>query len=197
MIKCYQQLKQLLKNEYVQFLIFLMHCRWRSNNQERRVESPSNGLTQPHICACLKSAPGFLTSYVMVYFVLSELSCEVIAGFVNIGGIIDYHCLNFLSIISIRYQLMISTYKCTSCHTLNSVHINSNSSSVTLTMQCYRFNKVLRTKENCMSSRQKDTMFNSYHIFLYWEYPMHCEFWYNCTTTSVLYPVLMYDIMIM
>jgi hypothetical protein len=48
--------------------------------QERRIEIPSNGLMQPHICACLKSAPGFLTSYVMFFFVLSELSCEVIAG---------------------------------------------------------------------------------------------------------------------
>ena len=160
-------IKKTFKKRICAIFNFFMHCRWRSSNQERSVESPSNGLAQPHICACLKSAPGFLTSYVMIFFVLSELSCEVIAGFVNIGGIVDYHCLNFLSIISIRYQLMVSTYKCTSCHTLNSVHINSNSSSVTLTMQCYRFNKVLRTKENCMSSRQKDTMVNSYHIFLY------------------------------
>lgn len=172
-----------------------MPCRWRSSNQERSVEIPSNGLTQPHMCACLKSAHGFLTSYVMVFFVLSEWSCEVIAGFVNID--VDYHCLNFLKIISSCYLLMLSTYKCTSCHTLNSVQLNSNSSSVTVTIRCYRFNKVLWTKENCMSSRQKDTMVNSYHICLYWEYPMHCEFWSNCTTISVLYPVLMYDFMIM
>ena len=147
---------------------------------------------------CLSQVSPWISNFICyVLFCIKWVKLWGDCWFVNIGGIVDYYCLNFLSIISIRYQLMISTYKCTSCHTLNSVHINSNSSSVTLTMQCYIFNKVLRIKEHCMSSRQKDAMVNSYHIFLYWEYPMHCEFWYNCTTTSVLYPVLMYDFMIM
>ena len=32
------------------------------------------GLIPPHLCACHKSGPGFSTSYIMVFFVLSEFS---------------------------------------------------------------------------------------------------------------------------
>jgi hypothetical protein len=46
-----------------------------------------------------KLGPGYPTSYVVVFFVFSELRWEVIARFVDIGVIVDDHCLNFLSII--------------------------------------------------------------------------------------------------
>jgi len=46
------------------------------------------------------SGSGFPTSYVVVCFVFSELRWEVIARFVDIGGIGDNHCLNFLFIIA-------------------------------------------------------------------------------------------------
>ena len=50
--------------------------------QEGRVGIPS-----PHICACPKPGTGFPMSYVIVVFVFSELGWEVIAHFVDIGGI--------------------------------------------------------------------------------------------------------------
>ena len=43
------------------------------------------------LCACPKLGPGFPISYVEV---LSMLSWDVVACFVDIGGIVDHHCLN-------------------------------------------------------------------------------------------------------
>ena len=54
-----------------------------------------------HFCCCPKPGPGFLTSYVVMFFVFSELRLEVIVHFVDIVGILDHHCLNFLFIIHI------------------------------------------------------------------------------------------------
>ena len=59
---------------------------------------PLTDLTPPPFCACPKSGPGFTTSYVMVFFVFSELRWEVILHFVDIVGIVNHHCLNFLFI---------------------------------------------------------------------------------------------------
>ena len=42
--------------------------------------------------------PGFPTSYVMAFFVFCELRLELIVYFVDIGGIVDHHCLSFLFI---------------------------------------------------------------------------------------------------
>jgi hypothetical protein len=82
------------------FIVCLyMFCYWRSSYQEGREAIPLIGLIQVHICACLKPGPGFLTSYVMVCFVFSELRWEVIVRYVAIGGIVDHHCLIFLFII--------------------------------------------------------------------------------------------------
>jgi hypothetical protein len=90
-----------------------MHCQWRSSYQEGRVEIPFTGLTCTHLCTCSKPGPGFPMSYVVVFFrvqwvkvrgdnslcwywwncwpSLFNLSC-----FVDIGGIVYHHCLNFL-----------------------------------------------------------------------------------------------------
>ena len=54
---------------------------------------PLSGLTPPHARACPLSGSGIPTLYVMVFFEISELSREVIFRFVNIGGIVDHHCL--------------------------------------------------------------------------------------------------------
>ena len=51
------------------------------------------------VCACPKLGPGFLTSYVAVFFMFNELSWEAIVRFVDIVRIGDNHCLNFLIII--------------------------------------------------------------------------------------------------
>jgi hypothetical protein len=51
------------------------------------------------VCACLTSGPVFPTSYMLwCFFVFSELRWEVIVYFVDIGGIVDHHWLNFLFI---------------------------------------------------------------------------------------------------
>jgi len=49
--------------------------------------------------ACSKPRHRFLTTYVMVFFVFSELWWEVIIPFVDIVGIVDHHCLNFFHIM--------------------------------------------------------------------------------------------------
>ena len=56
---------------------------------------------QQNMCACPKSAAGhgFPTDMSLATCVFSGLRWEEIVSFVNIGGIIDHHCLNFLFII--------------------------------------------------------------------------------------------------
>jgi hypothetical protein len=49
---------------------------------------------------CLSQASTLISkSNVMVFFVFSRFRSEVIVHFVDIGAIIDYHCLNFLFIM--------------------------------------------------------------------------------------------------
>ena len=66
---------------------------------EGGVEIPVSSLTLPHFCTCPQQGPWFPMSCVMVLFVFSELRWEVIVHFVDIDGIIDHHCLNFLFIM--------------------------------------------------------------------------------------------------
>ena len=66
---------------------------------------PLTDLTPPPLCACPKPGPGFTTSSVMVFFVFSELRWEVILHFVDIVGIVNHHCLNFLFIKSFPFKL--------------------------------------------------------------------------------------------
>ena len=61
--------------------------------QERRVGIPLTGITPPHCCTCPKPGPGFLTSHIVVFLCLVK-SREVC--FVDIGGIIDQHCLEVI-----------------------------------------------------------------------------------------------------
>jgi len=49
-----------------------IYWRWRWSYQEGRVGMPLIGLTQGHVCACLKPGPGFPTLYAVVFFVFSE-----------------------------------------------------------------------------------------------------------------------------
>ena len=64
---------------------------------------PLTDLTPPPVCACPKPGPGF-TSSVMVFLVFSELRWEVILHFVDIVGIVNHHCLNFLFIKSFPFK---------------------------------------------------------------------------------------------
>ena len=52
-------------------------------------------LTPPYVCACSKSGPGFLMSYVMFLFVFNDLRWDVFVLFGDVAGIVDHHCLNF------------------------------------------------------------------------------------------------------
>jgi hypothetical protein len=67
---------------------------------ERGKGIPLTGLTPPHLfCVCAKPGrTGFPTSYAVMFFffAFSDFRREVIARFVDIGVIDDYHCLNFL-----------------------------------------------------------------------------------------------------
>ena len=65
---------------------------------------PLTDLTPPPFCACPKPGPGFTTSYVMVFLVFSELRWEVIVHFVDIVGIVNHHCLNYLFIKSFPFK---------------------------------------------------------------------------------------------
>ena len=65
-----------------------------SSDQEWRVGIPLTGITQPHLCVCSKTGPTFPK-----YTVFTEL---VIARFVDIGGVVDHHCLKLYLIIVIE-----------------------------------------------------------------------------------------------
>ena len=70
----------------------------RSNNQRKRVGMPFTGLTPPHFCVCPKAGTEFSMPYVtnvMVFFAFNCKRREVIVPFVEIGGIVDHHYLNF------------------------------------------------------------------------------------------------------
>ena len=76
-----------------------MYCLWSSNYQERSGVIPLIDITPPHLCTCPKPWHGFPRSYFVVVFVFSDIRWKVIVSFVDIGGIVDHQCLNFLFII--------------------------------------------------------------------------------------------------
>jgi hypothetical protein len=52
---------------------------------------------------CLPKARSWITTaYALAFFVLNSLRWEVIICFADIGGIVDHHCLNYLSVILFR-----------------------------------------------------------------------------------------------
>ena len=60
------------------------------------VQIPLTSLSMPHFCVCPKSGPGFPTSYVMVFVCAQLAKMRDSCSFIDIGGIDDHHCLNFL-----------------------------------------------------------------------------------------------------
>ena len=77
-------------------------------------------LTPPHFCSCPKAGPGFQMSYVVVFFMFNDLRWEVFVCFVNIGGIVDHHCSNFLIIIIYKLSVFVSIkiFNTSCCHEL-------------------------------------------------------------------------------
>jgi hypothetical protein len=51
-----------------------------------RAGIPFSSLTLPHLSTCPKAGSGFLTSYVMVFFMFNDLRWEVLVYFVDISG---------------------------------------------------------------------------------------------------------------
>jgi hypothetical protein len=90
-------------NHPIIIVCLYLYCHLRSNYQQGRVGIPLTALTLPHVCACPKPGPRFPSANVMVYFVFSDLMCEVVVRFDDMGGIDDHHCLNFLNIM---YQVV-------------------------------------------------------------------------------------------
>ena len=62
-------------------------------------------------CACSKPKSGFpISCYIVFFLVFSELKWEVIVRFVNICGIVDYHCVKFLFISNtVRFKYSTDT----------------------------------------------------------------------------------------
>ena len=57
----------------------------------------------PATSLCLSQARTWISNIMLLslIFVFNELRWEVIVCFVDIGGIVDHHCLNFLFIIAL------------------------------------------------------------------------------------------------
>jgi hypothetical protein len=64
-----------------------------------RLWVPLTSYLPPHWCVCLKTRSGLMTWYVVTFFMFNDLMWEAIARFVDIGGIVDHHRFDFLSII--------------------------------------------------------------------------------------------------
>ena len=87
----------------VGWVCIYMYCHWRSGYQEGMVVILLTHLT-PHYCACNNPGPVCRGPPLLV---LSEWRWEAIVHFVDIGGVVDNHCLNFLFIIESSYHKMI------------------------------------------------------------------------------------------
>ena len=86
-----------------------MYCCWRSSYQEGRVSISLN----PTICLCLSQARTWISNVICrglfcVQWV--QLRWEVIVGFLDIGGIDDHHCLNFLFINNNAHDKIVLIY---------------------------------------------------------------------------------------
>jgi hypothetical protein len=82
------------------FIICLyMYCRWRSSYQRG---DPINRCN-PATFLCLSQARIWISKVIcsgLICVQWVQLGWEVIVCFVDIGGIVDHHCLNFLFIIT-------------------------------------------------------------------------------------------------
>ena len=74
--------------------------------------TPLTGLTLPHFFSSPKPGSEFPRPYAMFFFSsLNGLRSEVIVRFVDIGGIVDHHCLNVLFITCLYQSNVNMLYK--------------------------------------------------------------------------------------
>ena len=68
------------------------------------------GFNSAIFSACPKPGPWFPTPYVMLFFppVFNDFNGEVVFHFVDIGGIVDHHCLNVLALLILVELLTIT-----------------------------------------------------------------------------------------
>ena len=67
------------------------------------------GTLCPMQCTHIQCSDWRMLKYLVVpLFVFSELRWQMIVCFVDIGGIVDHHCLDFLFIIEIVFQTEIN-----------------------------------------------------------------------------------------
>ena len=74
--------------------------------QSSRGEFPLTSFTLPHFCVFPKLGLDFQRHMPWSFFVFRELRWEVIVRFVDIGGLVDHHCLNFLFITFYHFNLI-------------------------------------------------------------------------------------------
>ena len=82
----------------------------RSSYQEGRIEIPVTCLTLTQ-CCLFQSTTWISNIICHGLFVFSELRWEAHVRFVDIGGIIDHHLLNFLFIVNIQSNLSYVTFQ--------------------------------------------------------------------------------------
>jgi hypothetical protein len=85
---------------FVYIYVLTLEIQYKRGGLEFNVPSP-------HICACPKPVTEFPMSYVIVVFVFSELGWEVIAHFVDIGGIgawLSFYSGNIFFVMQILYS---------------------------------------------------------------------------------------------
>jgi hypothetical protein len=86
-----------------------MYCCWRSSYQEGRVSISLN----PATFLCLSQARTWISKVIcrgLFCVQWLQLRWEVIVGFVDIGGIDDHHCLNFLFINNNAHDKIVQIY---------------------------------------------------------------------------------------
>ena len=85
-------------------------CRCMSNYQDGSVAIPVTGFTPPYFGACPKRGPAFPSTYVVDFFMFSELRQEVVVRFVDNGGLVDHQSLfnlSFHNVLAIKYMTLL------------------------------------------------------------------------------------------
>jgi hypothetical protein len=76
-----------------------IYFHWKNIQLTKFIIRITVSLTTPHFCACHKPGHVFLTS-----FVFDDFRIELIVHFVDIGGLVDHHCL-----VSIYFYLPLNS----------------------------------------------------------------------------------------
>ena len=91
-----------------------------------------------------KAGSGFTTSYVLLIFVHSELRWEAIVRFVDIGVIVDHHCLHWSVKWSLNQWIILKKSLCNIhknappfCFIFNELEVNATTDTDTNISYCF------------------------------------------------------------